>query len=70
MLRYPDGDFSRMKTEWHVECLLFHDAGDVYDEISGSGRADILGTVEINTWRDERRVQIIARQVLPAGTLK
>ena len=53
-----------------VECLLFHDAGDVCDEISGSGRADILGTVEINTWRDERRVQIIARQVLPAGTLK
>lgn len=53
-----------------TECLLFHDAGEVYEKISGSGRADILGTAEINNWRDERRVQIIARHVLPAGTLK
>ena len=53
-----------------VECLLFHDAGDVYDSISSDGRADILGTAEINTWRDERRVQIIARHVLKAGTIR
>ena len=53
-----------------TECLLFRDAGEVYEQISGSGKADILGTAEINNWRDERRVQIIARHVLPAGTLK
>ena len=53
-----------------VECLLFHDAGDVYDSISSDGRADILGTAEINTWRDDRRVQIIARHVLKAGTIR
>ncbi len=53
-----------------VECMLFHDAGEVYDEIGPAGRADIIGTVEINTWRDERRVQIVAKHVLPAGTLK
>ena len=53
-----------------VDCLLFHDAGEVYDSISADGRADILGTAEINNWRDEEKVQIIARYVLPAGTLK
>lgn len=53
-----------------VECLLFHDAGEVYDSISADWKADILGTAEINTWRDERRVQIIARYVLKAGTLR
>ena len=45
-------------------------AGDVYDSISSDGRADILGTAEINTWRDDRRVQIIARHVLKAGTIR
>ena len=60
-----------------VECLLFHDAGEAYSEISGNSgaqtygscRADILGTVEINRWRDMQQVQIIAKYVLPAGTL-
>jgi single-stranded-DNA-specific exonuclease len=53
-----------------VECLLFRDAGEVYDKISSCGRADILGTAEINNWRDERRVQVIAKYVLEAGTLR
>ena len=53
-----------------VECLLFRDAGEVYDKISACGRADILGTAEINNWRDERRVQVIAKYVLEAGTLR
>ena len=53
-----------------VDCLLFHDAGEVFDSISAEGRADILGTAEINNWKDEEKVQIIAKYVLPAGTLK
>ncbi len=61
-----------------IDCVLFHDAQKAYDEITENGRgaepgygcrADILGTVEINHWRDEDRVQIIAKYVLPAGTL-
>ena len=60
-----------------VECLIFHDAAAVYEDITAHGRivpgggckADILGTVEINRWRDEQYVQIIAKHVLPAGTL-
>jgi hypothetical protein len=61
-----------------IDCVLFHDAQKAYDEITDNGhgaepgygcRADILGTVEINHWRDEDRVQIIAKYVLPAGTL-
>lgn len=59
--------------EKSVDCLLFHDAQETYDSVFGgtsSARADILGTVEINRWREEERVQIIAKYVLPAGTLE
>ena len=66
--------------ERSVECLLFHDAAEVLDSIApGNGgafdrdavcRADVLGTIEINRWRDETHVQMIAKYVLPAGTLK
>ena len=66
-----DGDRS-------VECVLFHDAAEAYEGITAGGkgmhaghgcRADVLGTIEINNWRDEQHVQIIAKYVLPAGTL-
>ena len=66
--------------ESSVECMLFHDAAEVYESIAsgtdragnynGAFRADVLGTVEINRWRDETHVQMIAKYVLPAGTLK
>lgn len=52
-----------------VECLLFHDAADALETVNASGDVDILGSVEINRWRDETRVQVIAQQVLPGGTL-
>ena len=56
----------------NVECMLFRDAEETYTSIDDNGRlqADILGTLEINRWRDEERVQVIAKYVLPAGTLK
>ena len=52
-----------------IDCLLFHDAASAYDEVMQHGRVDVLGNIEINTWRDEEKVQIIARYILPAGTL-
>ena len=64
--------------EHAVDCVLFHDAAEAFADITQHGRgpepgygcrADILGTIEINRWRDEERVQMIAKYVLPAGTL-
>lgn len=58
--------------ERSVDCLLFHDAAEAYASISHDSqemKADILGTVEINRWRDEEKVQLIAKYVLPAGTI-
>ena len=52
-----------------TECLLFRDAALAYDVVSEYGRVDILGSVEINRWRDETKVQVIVQQVLPGGTL-
>ncbi len=62
----------RSEGEQSIDCVLFHDAAEAYEAISSgpsAPKADILGTIEINRWRDEERVQIIARSVLPAGTL-
>lgn len=63
----------RSAGERSVDCLLFHDAAEAYNSISEGRqrlRADILGTVEVNRWRDEEKVQLIAKYVLPAGTLE
>ena len=79
--RYLKGDtkmakFTISSGGGSLDCLLFHDAAEAYDAISSEAeageqmRADILGTIEINRWRDEEKVQIIAKHVLPAGTLK
>lgn len=62
----------RTEGERSIDCVLFHDAAEAYATItenSAGGRADILGTLEINRWRDEQHVQIITKSVLPPGTL-
>lgn len=47
-----------------IECMLFHDA-DKYYELGESGRpVDILGSIEINRWRDSCRLQIIVDWML------
>ena len=53
-----------------LDAVLFHDAAEAYHNISASGRADILGSIEINRWREESRVQIVVRHVLPSGTVR
>lgn len=51
-----------------IDAVIFRNAEEAYI-ITGSGTADILCNIEINTWRDERKAQAIVRRVLPAGTL-
>ena len=40
---------------------------EAYEAVN-EGRVDIYCNIEINTWRDVRKVQVIAREILPAGT--
>ena len=61
--------FSVTSGSSRIESLLFHDAAEALDTVNQYGRVDILGNIEINRWREEKRVQIIAQQVLPGGTL-
>ena len=52
----------------YIDAVLFSGAADAY-ELVQNGSVDILGSVEINVWRDEARVQMVVRQVLESGTL-
>ena len=51
-----------------IDAVMFRNAAEAYI-ITESGAADMLCNIEINTWRDERKAQVIVRKVLPAGTL-
>ncbi len=51
----------------YIDSVIFNDAAEAYRAIS-EGPVDLYGNIEINTWRDEARVQIIARHIVPAGT--
>ncbi|MBQ0018385.1 MAG: single-stranded-DNA-specific exonuclease RecJ [Clostridiales bacterium] len=54
----------RTEGDRRIECMLFHDA-DKYYEMADSGRpVDILGSIEINRWRDSCRLQIIVDWML------
>lgn len=50
-----------------IDCLLFRDA-EKYEELVTSGeKLDVIGTIEVNNWRDNRKAQMIVKWVLPAG---
>lgn len=51
-----------------IDAVMFRNAAEAYI-ITEKGAADMLCNIEINTWRDERKAQVIVRKVLPAGTL-
>ncbi len=50
-----------------IDCLLFHDAADYEALVTGGEPVDVVGNIEINTWRDNRKAQMIVRWVLPEG---
>lgn len=51
-----------------VDGVIFKEAAKAYEAVC-SGRVDLIGSIEINSWRNERKVQVIAREILPAGTV-
>ncbi len=47
-----------------IDCLVFHDA-EAAHEIADKGEpVDILATIEINTWRDQSRVQLVIEHII------
>lgn len=52
-----------------IECMLFHDAEKYHGMVESGKPLDILGSVEINRWKDSCRVQIIVDWILPAGEI-
>ena len=50
-----------------IDSVIFRNAAEAYEAVN-EGRVDIYCNIEINTWRDVRKAQVIAREILPAGT--
>lgn len=53
-----------------IECILFHDAEKFYKLAAAGEPIDIIGNIEINRWRDIKKVQMIVDWVLPTGEIK
>lgn len=52
----------------YVDAVMFSGAGNAYEEIS-RGPVDVIGSIEKNVWRDEAKVQVIVRHILPKGSI-
>lgn len=52
----------------YIDSVIFNGAGDAYEELS-RGPVDIIGNIEKNVWRDEARVQLVARYIVPGGSI-
>ena len=50
-----------------IDSVIFRNAAEAYEAVN-EGDVDIYCSIEINTWRDVRKAQVIAREILPAGT--
>ena len=50
-----------------IDSVIFRNAAEAYEAVN-EGDVDIYCNIEINTWRDVRKAQVIAREILPAGT--
>lgn len=50
----------------YIDSVIFRNAAEAYEAVT-SGKVDIFCNIEINTWRDVRKAQVIAREIVPAG---
>ena len=48
-----------------LDCVLFHDAKRYFDMMQNHEFLDVYGTLDINTWRDTRKVQLMVTQMAP-----
>ena len=51
----------------YIDSVIFRNAAEAYEAVT-SGKVDVFCNIEINTWRDVRKAQVIAREIVPAGT--
>ena len=52
----------------YIDAVIFNGAGDAYEEVS-RGPVDVIGSIEKNVWRDEAKVQLVVRHILPGGSV-
>ena len=52
----------------YIDSVIFSGAGDAYEELS-RGPVDIIGNIEKNVRRVEARVQLVARFIVPGGSI-
>ena len=50
----------------NIDSVIFRNAAEAYEAVT-EGKVDIYCNIEINTWRDVRKAQVIAKEILPAG---
>lgn len=49
-----------------IDSVVFHDAQMYYDIIENYGRVDVYASVEINTWKNTSRAQLMVKDIRPA----
>ena len=48
-----------------LDCVLFHDAKRYFDMMQNHEFLDVYGTLDINNWRDTRKVQLMVTEMAP-----
>ncbi len=62
------GKFSIVTSDGRsIDSVIFRNAAEAYEAVT-EDKVDIYCNIEVNTWRDVRKAQVIAREILPAGT--
>lgn len=47
----------------YIDCLLFHDALKAYELVESKKCIDVYGTLEINTWKQNRKLQVTVNHI-------
>ena len=50
----------------YIDSVIFRNAAEAYEAVT-SGSVDVFCNIEVNTWRDVRKAQVIVKEIVPAG---